>query len=452
MTEAANVTRNLAVAETSVPETSGSSSAVSGNRSGVLHRWPGRRVFIGLAICILAIFSRNSWWPPVFHHMALRSLSAQQPQKALRWLDRAEWMGAQRVDTALLRCRASRRIGDPDQIQAAIAEAVARGAEPRLIEREQLLFQAQSGEMSRAGPYLSQLLTDTSGDNLDVCASFVIGYLRNQRYREAGTLVDALMKDAPEDPFPWYVRGRVSALQQLLPKAEADYREAIRRSPQWMDPIISLAELLAETHRQREAIDLFKQVLPEPALAGRAAVGLAECLKATGNPQKAREVLLQTLPLAENDPSLLISLGRIEFEESRFSEAASVLSKALTARPWADDAFFILAQCQRQMGLEKEATKTFEKVEEFRKALAELRQLEDQISANPTDEAIRLRSGELMLKYRDPQDGVVELQSVLDLNPGCREAHALLADYFSRGEPMTDSARKQMEYHRQRSR
>lgn len=451
MTEAANVTQNPAVPETSVPETSGASSAAGGNRSGPPRRWPARRMLIGLGICVLALFSRNAWWPPFFHQMALRSLSAQQPQTALRWLDRAEWMGAQRVDTALLRCRACRRIGDPDQIQAAIAQAAARGAEPRLIEREQILFQAQSGEMSSASPYLSRLLTDTSGDNLDVCASFVIGYLRNQRYREAGTLVDALMKDAPEDPFPWYVRGRVSALQQLLPRAEADYREAIRRSPQWLDPVISLAELLAETHRQREAIVLFEQVLPDRAMAGRAAVGLAECLKATGDPQKAREVLLQTLPFAENDPGLLISLGRIEFEESRFSEAASALSKALALRPWADDALFILAQCQRQLGLAEEAGKTFEKVEEFRKALAELRQLEDQISANPTDEATRLRSGELMLKYRDPQDGVVELQSVLDLNPGCREAHALLADYFSTVQPKTDSAQRQMEYHRQRA-
>jgi hypothetical protein len=56
-----------------------------------------------------------------------------------------------------------------------------------------------------------------------------------------------------------------------------------------------------------------------------------------------------------------------------------------------------------------------------------------------------------MLKYRDPQDGVVELQSVLDLNPGCREAHALLADYFSTVQPKTDSAQRQMEYHRQRA-
>lgn len=435
-----------------MPGASGSSAVVIRNRSVWRRRSPGRRTLIVLGICVLVGLYRNSLWPPLFHHMALRSLSAQKPEKALHWLGVAEWLGARRVDTALLRCRAVRRIGDPNRIQTAIAEAESRGAEPRLIEREQILFQAQSGELATAGPYLSQLLTDTSGDNLDVCASYVIGYLRNQRYREAGALVDALMKDSPEDPFPWYVRGRVSALQQLLPRAEADYRQAILRSPQWMDPVISLAELLAETHRQREAIVLFEQALSDPALAGRAAVGLSECLKAIGDSRQARQVLMQTLTVVENDPGLLISFGRLEFEESRFSEAASALSKALRLKPWADDALFILAQCQRQLGMDADAAKTFEKVEEFRKALAELRQLEDQISANPTDEATRLRSGELMLKYRDPQDGVVELQSVLDLNPGCRAAHALLADYFNAVQPMTNTARKQMEYHRQRSR
>ena len=418
--------------------------------SGRARRFSRRTRWL-LVACAVAIVTRHSWWPPAFHAIARHSLSAQQPTTALQWLQVAEWLGARRIDTALFKCQASRRLGVPEQIQAAIADAAARGAEPRLIEREQILFQAQSGEMAAAGPYLSRLLRDTTGDNLDVCASYVIGYLRNQRYREAGTLVDALMKDAPNDPFPWYVRGRVSALQQLLPNAEADFLEAIRRSPDWVEPVISLAELYAETHRQREAIPLFEQALRTPAMAGRAAVGLSECLKAIGDPDRARTVLTETRPLAQNDAPLLIALGRMDFEEGRMAEAADSLQKALTIRPWADDALFTLAQCQRQLGQEEQAAATFAKVEEFRGALAELRQLEDQIAATPNDEATRLRSGELMLRYRDPQDGVVALQSVLDLNPACRPAHALLAEYFSRLQPATDVTRRQAEFHRQRS-
>lgn len=232
---------------------------------------------------MIFVLTRHRWWPPVFHHLANQALAAHRPAAALKWLDYAEALGARRLDTALLRCQAARRDGDPRMIRESLDALVVRGAPPRLQERELLLFQAQSGEMSEAGPWLGQLLTDENSDNRDVCISYVIGFLRTQRYQEAGALVDALMKDVPEDPFPWYVRGRVFALQQQYPQAEADFRAAMERNPEWLEPVISLAELLGDTQRQRESVPLYERALQAPALRARAVAGLSEALKATGD-------------------------------------------------------------------------------------------------------------------------------------------------------------------------
>ena len=128
-------------------------------------------------------------------------------------------------------------------------------------------------------------------DNRDVSFSYIVGFLRAQRYREAGALIDALMKDDPANPFPWYARGRVYGLQQLLPKAESDFRRALELSPDWSEPAIELAELLHESHRQREAMPLFQRLLDQQQFSVRAAVGLADCLKSVGDPQQAATTL-----------------------------------------------------------------------------------------------------------------------------------------------------------------
>ncbi len=410
-----------------------------------------RRIRRPLAVVLLvsAVLTRHSWWPPAFHLLAERELAAHRPTTALAWLDTAEILGARRLDTALLRCQAARRDGDPRLIRKALDALAAQNAPARLQERELLLFQAQSGEMAEAAPWLGRLLADETGDNRDVCISYVIGFLRTERYQEAGALVDALMKDVPEDPFPWYVRGRVFALQQQYPKAEADFRQAMQRNPEWLEPVISLAELLSDTHRQREAIPLFERALPVESLKPRAVAGLSEALKATGDRERARQLLQQTLTAGLESPDLWISLGRCEFEDGHYTAAAEALEKGLKLRPWADDALFVLAQCRRQLGETAAADTAFARLEEFRKATAELNQLEDRISGpNPTIED-RLRTGELLLQYRDPQDGVVVLQGVLNLAPQTLAAHQLLARHFASIQPPTESSERQRRFHEQ---
>ncbi|MFN5078792.1 MAG: tetratricopeptide repeat protein [Planctomyces sp.] len=390
-------------------------------------------------------------WPVLCRRQASSALKLQQPETAVRGLRWADLSGLSTLETALLRCQTARRIGDSQAIRSSLQALETLGASPRRIEREQILALAHSGRMREAAPHMSRLLTDLDGDNRDVSCSYIVGFLRAQRYREAGALIDALMKDDPENPFPWYARGRVFALQQLLPKAEADFREALKLSPDWSEPAIELAELLHESHRQRDAMPLFRKLLDQQQFTVRAAVGLADCLKSIGEPQQATAVLEQARDNGQADAAWWIALGRLHFEEGRFDEAEPALQRGLLLQPWADDARFTLAQCQRQLQKDDIAADNFRRVEDFRAALAKLRNLQDQITASPTNEQVRMEAAELMLKYQDPQDGVVALQGVLDLNPHNKQAHKLLADYFDQVRPATDQSRQQAGWHRQQA-
>lgn len=408
-----------------------------------------RRPWFRRMIVVAVLGGLWTGWPALCRRQASSALKLQQPETAVRWLRWADFSGLSKLETALLRCQTARRIGDPQAIRSSLDALETLGASPRRIEREQILALAHSGKMREAAPHMSRLLTDLDGDNRDVSCSYIVGFLRAKRYREAGALIDALMKDDPENPFPWYARGRVFALQQLLPKAEADFREALKLSPEWSEPAIELAELLHESHRQRDAMPLFQKLLDQQQFAVRAAVGLADCLKSIGEPQQAAAVLEQARNAGQADAAWWIALGRLHFEEGRFVEAETALQRGLQLQPWADDALFTLAQCQRQLQKDDIAAENFRRVEDFRAALSKLRNLQDQITASPTDELVRMEAAELMLKFQDPQDGVVALQGVLDLNPNNKQAHKLLADYFEQIRPATEQSRQQASRHRQ---
>lgn len=410
------------------------------------------RLFLKRAVIasLCAFLGLGAFWPAFCVRQANHRLVLQDLSDAEYWARLADVPWARSEDVVLAHCRISRRLGDPEKFASSIARAKEKGVSSVRIEKELQLFNAQSGGLREAQVHLSSLLTDPTLDNRDVCVSFVIGYLRNQRYPEAQTLVNAMMQDFPDDPFPHYVLGRIHTLENSLTKAEADFSKAVELSPKWLEPKLWLAELLIDTHRHREAMPLFRECLAASDLKARAVSGLAECLKAVGDFADSRKVLEDAIASGSVDAELLIALGRLDFEEGLFEKAEPSLSKAVQLKPWADDALFLLAQCHRQLGKTELADQEFARHEEVRKAITRLNQLRDTVKADPANDEPRIEAGELMLRFRDPSDGIVMLQSVLDKTPDNRKVHEILLQYFESVEPATDASRQQAELHRRR--
>ncbi len=152
-------------------------------------RFRVRSLILAVAIGGL-ILQRDVIWPPAFNGLANRALNHHQPEAALEWLEIAEWFGSQRADTALLRVRASRQIGDPTMIINSMHEAEKQGADSLKLQRERILCAAQSGQMSIAGRHLASLLTDPDYDNKDVCRAYIAGFLRIQKLPSEATQLD----------------------------------------------------------------------------------------------------------------------------------------------------------------------------------------------------------------------------------------------------------------------
>lgn len=414
------------------------------------HRIVWRFGAVGIVLAALLCWKGTKLWTSGFHQLALRSIQSHEPETALYWLGWADLPGFSDPNTSLIRIQAVRRIGDGPKLEAALFEAEHRGADYESLQRQRILYAAQCGQMRESEPFLSVLLTDKSVDNTDVCLAYVTGFLRNQRSAEAMTLVEAWLKDTPSDPTPWFIRGRMKRLEDNLQAAESDLRIAVKLSATWMEPAVELAEVLGDTGRPAEAIALYEKAMADGRVKQRAAVGLAVCLKSAGDTGRALFVLQQELASSPTNINARMELGRTQLENAEYLKAVSTLETVVKARPYDDEARFLLAQCLRQTGRRVEALEHLKVVTAARTALTELGSLREQIKQNPRNEALLLRAGELLLNYSDPEEGILTLLSVVDLNPRNSEAHRMIAEYYSTNSRNNAAFQKLAAYHRTR--
>jgi Tfp pilus assembly protein PilF len=265
------------------------------------------------------------------------------------------------------------------------------------------------------------------------------------------SLLDVLLKDSPNDAYPWLIRGRIWLLQSESRKAESDFRMALSIRPDWNEPLIYLAETLYDTRRASEALPLFENAMKSDEFRTRAAVGLARCMKAIAEVDKAKAVLQDALKQDPLNHDALMELGRTYQEEGEVNLAIPLLESAIRQMPGSEESHYRLAQCYLSVGRKDEADREFKIVDEARLALSELNRLNDQIRNQPQNEDLLVRSGELMLRFADPDDGVAVLMSALDINPSNKTAHKLLAEHYQKLSATIPELRQQFERHKKLS-
>ena len=410
-------------------------------------RW-FRRVGLTIATLGVLLWFRALWWLPPFQALARQSLQQRNTTSALRWLDVATTIAAEDAETAFLRARAYRKQGQMELAAAALQRAHSLGKPTRHLEREQWLAQAQSGQMHEAEPHLAEMLTDSGGDGEEICEAFALGYCRTQRIPQAMQILKVWLADYPQSTYPYLLRGRLFSLESSLVKAEADFRRACELEPQNIEPVFELATVLKNLNRQAEAIPLFERCIDDPHFGSRAQVGLAICLKATGDNVRVRALLERAVKTSPNDVEVLRELGRLALETGDYATAIRWLGDALRIASYDDETHYLLAQALQASGQIDDAKPHFEYVERAREAHRELHLLNDVLHRQPGDMKSLVRSGALLLEFSDPDEGVIRLLAALDREPKNQPARQLLADYYDRRALLRPEFRSLAESHR----
>jgi len=389
----------------------------------------GRFVF-GLLILGVLFGLRNQWWPFTCRFFSRQAYVQRDFAKSLKWLDAVRLIASDDSSTALMRARIYRKQGKMVELAAALKEAHRIDAPVNLLDREQWLALAQSGQMSQAEQHLSKLLQEPGEDLEEICDAYVTGYMRNLNFGAAHTLLESWIKDFPESAWPHLLRGRISMVTDDFRTAESSFRKACELVPDDPEFRLELARSLVALNSPEEAIRLLKSIDEDSRHRSAVALELALCLRMTGETKTAVNLLEEVVRKSPQDSKALLELGRTYLEIGDFVKAENILQQALAASASDDEVHYVLAKSLQEAGKADAARPHFQFSEDARKAKKDLGNLRERVYRNPLDLDAKIKMGEIMLKYGEPDEGVIRLLAALEIDPDNQQVQTLLSDYY----------------------
>jgi tetratricopeptide (TPR) repeat protein len=399
------------------------------------------RVLVVVSLVIFAIWISGGGGGAIALSLARNGLAAGDFVSADKWLTIAESAGADSGESAFLRARLNRKIGQLTEMAAALLRARDAGFSESRIRLEHLLAQGQNGNVAPLESRLADLLV--AGEDLsEICEAFISGCLMTYQLDEALLLLEKWLADFPENAQAHFLRGRIYEYRSQTKVAETEYRLATEFSPRHCAARYGLGRLLTDTD-PTEAISQFElcaryHVNPQPGL-----VAVSRCQRLTGNLVEARQAIERAIdsnpenvelawrllgePAETSHAQAPAEFGQVLLAMKELEGAEKWFLQALESHPNDWRTRFSLATAQRQLGKLDEAAVHLARVEKTRTALAACDTAFDSLRSDSENVEARFLIGETLLKYVSERQGRIWLQSVLRYSPSHEGARKLLA-------------------------
>jgi len=397
---------------------------------------PYRRRVVRLILLVVVLVGLLFALRPARIQWALRSgqqaLSEADARSALESFEAARELAPDDPEIHFWLARAARKLGDPEGLRHHLDEARRLGfLNQNRLRNEWRLFQAQTGNVSAAEPFLANMLMDPD-DSVEACEAFTLGYCLNLNFDRARDLIDAWEADHPEDYRPKFYRAQILAGNESWADGEKSYRAVLELQPDDARAKLGLAECLLEQRSFDEVKGLLDEVLSQQPDNVTALMRYARLAREQQDYSTAEEKLRRVVAVKEDHFEAQILLAKVLLASDQAEDAAILAQKLVNQ--WPDDlaAVYTLAQALRSVGKTAEAEKYFDHYAELGDVLGELERLKLEIQSSPSDIETRLRLGELVMAHMSREEGAAWLQSVLFMEPDHPIANQRLAEYYSR--------------------
>ena len=362
---------------------------------------------------------------------ARRALKSRHAEEALRYLQTAQRLDPDRAETQFLLARAFRRLGRMDDVRTHLAQAAVYGAAQDLLDREQWLALAQSGQLTQAEPHLAKLLGDPRDDGPEICEAYVNGYITTLRLDRAQPLLVAWSAEFPRDPRPHVYWGLFHEHSDEWSQAADAFRKALSLAPDDADSRFRLAGVLMEMHKYGKATELLRVCLQHQPGNLDVLCRWGRCLQNQGQTDAARSVLTEVLGRDPRHYEARLEIGRLEYAAGDFEAAIRSLVPLCREAPTDAGARYALAQALEADGHQDAAKEHWAFVAEARREMQEVERMTGLVHVQPDDADLRYQIGTRLLKYDSPSHGAVWLRTVLELDPHHQPTHAALAEHYA---------------------
>lgn len=396
----------------------------------LLRRQRFKRWLIGGAITVAVLAGTwigLSWWQ-LSHARSL--LAERQHEQALEWLARAESFRPGVAETSFLQARAYRRLGKMSLMRSSLDIAWKRGYPVEKLEREQRLALAQLGQLQEALPHLPAMLADPQDDASDICEAYISGYMLTYQFNPANELLEAWIKDCPDDAQAFFVQGRIYDDLSNYQDAAESFEEALRIAPDRTDIRIRYARTLTDLHRYDDAGEQYELLIAELKDDPDTLTGWAQCLVETARGEEAQDVYRKVFELDPSHEEAQIGMARLEFQQGNHEDSLAILQPLFEKHPRKSSIRYLLGQVLRSLGRKEEATAHLEYSQEAEAATRKVGALMDEVRDLPGDPKRRFEIGTILLKYGHRSDGAGWLRSAVEVDSEFRPAHEALLNYY----------------------
>ncbi|XZE45383.1 hypothetical protein SH467x_000622 [Pirellulaceae bacterium SH467] len=418
-------------------------------------------VLLGFLFVLVTLFFAWGGIPRILHSSAVVALQKHDLDQAARWLESLDRIRLANGETAFLQARLARKRGDLDTMAAHLKVAFDRKFDSKRLNREQLLALASLGRLeSSTESTLKSWIKEQDGDLSEVLDAYTTGLTILSRFPEAVELIEIWEEECPWEPLVHYKMGRIHEHLFQNEPAEEEYRKSVAKDPSFIQGWFSLGRLLLHVRKPADAIEALKKcVQAKSRLAANTTI--AQCEKALGNVEQAKEILLNVMQHSVEEiresyrsvddvPERFIAaseLGGIETELGEYESAKKHLEMALDYFPLDSIGRYSYAVALRGLGERDKAEENFDIVKKSRAELDQVTQLQERIGMNPKDTDARIQVGKIILKNESEKTGVYWIKSVFSYDVRNEAAHGALADYYQ-SKLGSDPAYKQLyEYH-----
>jgi tetratricopeptide (TPR) repeat protein len=397
-------------------------------------------VIIGLGLASAAVNLK------AYYHFrnAERAVEHHRLKEAREQLDQCLKLWPESGRAHLLAGRLARRMGDFKHAKRHYDACYRAQGPSDDLALERILAQAQSGMMDKWATKLAPLIEEDESKAVLILEALSRGYMEAYRLPNAAYYLKLWLELEPDNPRALWWEGWVLELSGIRDLAAVDYKRSLESDPDNDEVRMGLANILMDTGWFAEAIAHFAELHERQPDNLDVMAHLAECLAELGEREMALQLLEDVLARQPHHPVALMVRGGLAYQEGDLANAELWLRKAISHKSIERQTRYLLYQCLRQAGKEKEAREQEEHLDRMVKDLYRIQViLTDKLAKEPRNPALLCEAGVIFLRAGDARQGVRWLESALAQDPDYQPAHAALAEHYEQaGQPQRAEAHR----------
>jgi tetratricopeptide (TPR) repeat protein len=373
---------------------------------------------------------------------AQAALKEERVEDAQRSLRVCLFFWPKSVPVHILAARAARLNGDFEEAESHLNQCTKHGVGAcESVQIENLLMRVQRGE---ADAVVDELLLYVESDNSEsalILQTLARAYMRNLRYGPAFAILCRWIALLPQSAEPYRLRAWVLERLNDGPGAIRDYKQSVELEPDLIPARLRLAELLLEHSNLDEALPHLEHLQKLGPDRADVKARLGQCKLLQGHLDEARWLMEAALAEMPNDSPLLVSLAKLEMQETlvdkaHAAKAEEYIRRALKVDRTDTEAQFTLVGILQFEGRDEEANAALDKYKEDTKMLQELSKvLQEEAESTRVDPARLAEVGALFLRSGNERLGIFWLHRALQRDPRYQAANKALAEYYeSKGD------------------